>query len=265
MKETTKLKLPLLRQGQINKEISINTALLILDNAFCLRIESLKKHEFPPIDLGEEKMIITSSVVKESFENFPNHIAFYKNGWHFIKLIEGLIVWDKSTKSFVYFDGEIFKDFLVKSEGTQSNNSNSSLQSQNEDLKLEIQLLKRQVLELESKIKNINLEQTKALGVNTAPDYSVNKLSVNSNNLLFATETGDVRVALNKKSQANTSSFIFQNSWVGVVEFGIIGSNDFTLKTSGDGTTWKEVFVVNSKDGTINFKQDVLKDGKKIF
>lgn len=108
MKETSKLNLPLLKQGQINKDISINTAFLRLDKALNVALEHLRPYNFPPKDLGDELLILTSKNPKEDFENFPHHIVFYKNGWHFIRPSEGQIVWDKESKSHYYYSGTDF-------------------------------------------------------------------------------------------------------------------------------------------------------------
>jgi hypothetical protein len=262
MKETSKLKLPLLRQGQINKELTLNRCFLFLDNTFSIVVKNLEEQMFPPTDLEEETMILTSHNSKESFEKHPFHLAFYKNGWNFIKPIEGLIIWNKATHSFFYFDGKVFKNLLNTGCETQ--------ESTNENILVErISMLQDRIKQCEKLIEEMKINAVfnnmKAIGINTPADEINNKLAVCSNNSLFTSEDGDIKISLNKLSAENTSSFIFQTAWQGRAEFGMIGEDKFILKVSPNGKIWKEIFVIDVSDGKINFKNDVLKNGKIIF
>lgn len=75
------------------------------------------------------------------------------------------------------------------------------------------------------------------VGVNTSAD-STNKLAVSSAAVLFSHAGSGVQVKLNKSGDADTASFLFQKSYSGRAEIGLIGNNDFAFKTSTDGSTF---------------------------
>ena len=86
------------------------------------------------------------------------------------------------------------------------------------------------------------------VGVNTTAD-AANKLAVKSDAALFNHDdvtpgTGDMRVVINKSATAKTASAVFQNNASGRAEFGLTGSDDFSLKVSADGAAWTSALVV---------------------
>ena len=205
MNETKNLNLPLLRQGQLNKDITVNDALTLIDSLLNASLKTLTPFQSPPADLEEGDLILIAPNATESFEGKGGCIAFYNNGWRFIKPREGLILWVRESKAMAVFNGE---EFILQG-GLHG-----------------------------------GLENVKSLSINTQEDKN-NRLSVCAPSSLFNAEEGDVRLVLNKSSDFATSSFIFQNKWQGVAEFGTIGGNNFILKVSPDGKTWNEVFEVD--------------------
>lgn len=99
------------------------------------------------------------------------------------------------------------------------------------------------------------------LGVNTAAD-ATNRLAVKSDAVLFSHDdvtpgAGDIRIVLNKEASGDTASFLFQKGFSGRAEFGLIGSDDFTLKVSADGSAWNDVVLVDKATGRPNFQRHV--------
>ncbi len=93
-----------------------------------------------------------------------------------------------------------------------------------------------------------NLNPVPMLGVLTTAD-TTNRLAVKSNAVLFANDdvtpgNGDIRATLSKAAAGRTASFLFQDAFSGRAEFGLTGDDDFHLKVSADGSTWKEALVV---------------------
>jgi hypothetical protein len=251
MEKTKNLSLPLLIYGQLNKDTTFNEALLRLDSILNSCLESLTPYSLPPSDLEEGKLILVDKNAKEVFEEFANHLAFYMNGWHFIKPKEGLILWVKDERKPFVFNGN---HFVEMSGGTSSNVSNHSTQM----LEEKIAKLEQDVLNLENLIKN-----PQKFGINATADEN-NKLAVRSSYSLFNAEISDVRIVLNKANTSSSASFIFQQNWSGIAEFGTINGNNFILKVASGGI-WKEVFEIDSATGRLNFKQDVLKNGIKVI
>jgi Protein of unknown function (DUF2793) len=75
------------------------------------------------------------------------------------------------------------------------------------------------------------------IGVNTTAD-ATNRLAVSSPAVLFNHAGGGVQVKLNKSGDSDTASFLLQKGFSGRAEIGLIGSNDFALKTSSDGSAF---------------------------
>lgn len=97
-----------------------------------------------------------------------------------------------------------------------------------------------------------NLNNIAMLGVNDTAD-STNKLSVSSDAILFSHNGTDIKTKLNKNSSGNTASFLFQNTFSGRAEFGLVGDDDFTLKTSADGSAWTNSFKASKTDASVDF------------
>lgn len=94
-------------------------------------------------------------------------------------------------------------------------------------------------------------------GVNAAADPT-NRLAVKSDALLFSHDdvtpgTGDVRQLLNKASAGNTASVLFQSGFSGRAEFGLTGTDDFTMKVSPDGASFFDGIVIDRTTGAVSF------------
>jgi hypothetical protein len=75
------------------------------------------------------------------------------------------------------------------------------------------------------------------LGVNTTAD-ATNKLAVASSAVLFNHAGTGVQVKLNKNGSGAAASFLFQTGYSGRAEIGCVGSDDFSFKTSVDGSAF---------------------------
>ena len=100
------------------------------------------------------------------------------------------------------------------------------------------------------------IDSLSQIGVNTASD-ATNKLSVNSDAVLFNNNGTNSQVKVNKNASANTASHLFQTGFSGRAEFGLIGDDHYQVKVSSDGSSWNQAYVVTNSSGNIDFKQDV--------
>ena len=75
------------------------------------------------------------------------------------------------------------------------------------------------------------------LGVNATAD-ATNKLSVASSQVLINNIGNGVQVKLNKAAAGDTLSYIFDTNWSGRAEIGLCGDDNFSFKTSPDGSAW---------------------------
>lgn len=102
------------------------------------------------------------------------------------------------------------------------------------------------------------VEQFPRLGVNAGADET-NRLTVASPAALFTHMGQDHRLVVNKASDPDTAALLFQNDYTGHAEFGLVGSNDVSLKTSANGQTFNEAFRVNATTSNLR-----LPDGRQF-
>jgi hypothetical protein len=88
------------------------------------------------------------------------------------------------------------------------------------------------------------------LGINTDPD-ATNKLSVNSAAVLFNHNGASSQVKVNKAANGDTASHLFQVGFSGRAEFGLVGSNDFQMKTSPDGSAFTTGLTILAADAGV--------------
>ncbi|RZJ93528.1 MAG: DUF2793 domain-containing protein, partial [Brevundimonas sp.] len=94
------------------------------------------------------------------------------------------------------------------------------------------------------------------LGVGTEAD-AANPFAAKLNKALWTALTageggdGDLRLTLNKASQADVLSLLFQSDYSGRAELGLVGSDDLTLKVSPDGGAWTEALSVDRTTGRV--------------
>jgi hypothetical protein len=77
------------------------------------------------------------------------------------------------------------------------------------------------------------------LGVNS-PASDGQRFAVASNTSLFTHEENDHRLQINRKTEADTASLIFQTGYAGRAELGLTGTSGLSVKTSTDGASWSE-------------------------
>lgn len=99
-----------------------------------------------------------------------------------------------------------------------------------------------------------NQSFTGGLGVGGGTPDATNRLVVNGAAVLFNNAGAGVQAKLNKNATADTASFLFQTAFSGRAEFGTLGNDSFTLKTSANGSTWADAFAV-AGTGVLDFKQ----------
>ncbi|MDQ0321431.1 hypothetical protein QO002_003569 [Pararhizobium capsulatum DSM 1112] len=83
------------------------------------------------------------------------------------------------------------------------------------------------------------------LGINTSAD-STNRLAVAADASLLTHDGGDHQLKINKAAATDTASLLFQTGWSGRAEMGLAGNDTFSIKVSGDGTTWQEALDITA-------------------
>ena len=102
------------------------------------------------------------------------------------------------------------------------------------------------------------------VGVNATADTS-NRFAVSSPGTLFTHEGSNHRLTLNKATPADTASVVFQTGYSGRAEFGLAGDDNWSVKVSADGATWRSALIANKDDGVVALPNGAtIPDGKKI-
>ncbi len=93
-------------------------------------------------------------------------------------------------------------------------------------------------------------ERVAALGVSADAD-GTNRLSVSSPATLLTHAGAGHQVKVNKARSSDTASLLFQSGFSGRAEMGIVGSDDFVLKVSADGTTFVTSLTIEAATGRL--------------
>jgi hypothetical protein len=102
------------------------------------------------------------------------------------------------------------------------------------------------------------------VGIRTASD-TVNRLAVASAASLFSHDGAGHRVTVNKASDTDTASLLFQSGWTGHAEMGLAGGNDWSVKVSPDGATWTTALTLNKSTGIAGLLSGATIGGQPAF
>lgn len=95
------------------------------------------------------------------------------------------------------------------------------------------------------------LQNLQGIGISAISD-STNKLTVASAASLFTHLGAGHQIKVNKSTQSETASLLFQSDWSGHAEMGLAGDNDFRVKVSADGSNWVDAIGFDAATGTAN-------------
>ncbi|MGE5565496.1 MAG: DUF2793 domain-containing protein [Parcubacteria group bacterium] len=218
---TPRLSLPYLAAGQAQKHVTLNESLALLDGLVQTSVESRTTAAQPGSPSDGALYILPSGATGADWGGkAASTVMRYEAGaWAELPVDEGCVAWVKDEDVPVFFDGA---DWV----GLTS---------------------------LFDTLQNLVM-----LGVNATAD-ATNKLTVSSSAVLFNHAGAGSQVKVNKNAAGDTGSHLFQSGYSGRAEFGLIGGDDFKLKVSGDGATWKDVLSVDRTSGRATFTLSALR------
>lgn len=97
-----------------------------------------------------------------------------------------------------------------------------------------------------------NTEVNTRLGINAIAD-DANRLSVRAPSTLLSAEGDDHRLYINKQTAADVASTHFQTNFTTHAELGLVGDNNLVLRTSADGTIFKNSMVADPLTHHVSF------------
>lgn len=222
MTETANLGLPFIDGSQAQKHITHNEALRILDDAIQIAVLDTTLTVPPSSPVDGERHIVVSGATGAWAGQGSSVATWETNAWRFLAPKAGWRVWSIADGALLVFDGSAWMP-VTAGGGTPFSPDNLP-----------------------------------HLGIN-ATVVGTNLLTVHSNDaLLNAIDTadggtGDVRLQLSKSAAGNTSSVVFSDAFSGRAEFGLTGDDDFHLKVSADGATWREALKFDRTTGRVSF------------
>lgn len=230
---SARLGLPYLAAGQMQKHVTLNTALTRLDALLQTVVVSRTTTIQPENAADGDLYILPDGAAGPVWSGQPAHalMRFDGGGWKAVPAPIGLIA--------LVLDTAVA---LVREEGGWVS-------------------LGRWLGEIQALSR---------LGVGTAAD-DVNPLAIKSNAALFtareAGEGGDgnLRLTLNKEAASDVLSLLFQCGYGGRAEMGLIGGEDLSLKVSTDGSVWRRAFGVNRETGRVDFDCGATRRETTVF
>ena len=230
---TPRLALPYVAAGQAQKHVTVNEAFARLDGLVQMAVETQTLASAPNAPEDGSLYILAQSPTGTAWSGYAagSVMRFEAGSWSAFAVDEGTVAWLRDEDRLVVFDGQQWR-------------------SAGADLSI---------------INNVQ-----RLGVGTTADAN-NPVSLRLNRLLLTSKpvsdggTGDLRQTLNKDLANGVLSMLFQSGWSGRAEFGLLGSEDFSLKVSADGGAWQTAFDVTRASGKVNFPKGSVRSQVDLF
>ncbi|MBX3598217.1 MAG: DUF2793 domain-containing protein [Rhizobiaceae bacterium] len=226
MEETSNLNLPYIMPSQAQKHVTHNEALRKLDALVQLAVVS-RNLATPPASPAEGTRYIVANSASGEWAGQEGNIAAWQDGaWIFYEPRAGWLAPILDEGIICFWTG--------------------------------IEWQKMQGGSIGEELDAVSLQNAPMLGVGMTAD-AVNNLAVKLNNALWTAKTGaeggtgDLRYKMNKEAETCTVSLLMQSGYAGAAEMGLMGSNDFALKVSGDGSNWREAISVDRSTGAVRF------------
>ncbi|MEE1611213.1 DUF2793 domain-containing protein [Microvirga sp. CF3016] len=219
MSSTPHLALPLLAAAQAQKHVTHNEALASLDALVQLAVKERNRSAAPAAPAEGDRFLVGAGATG-AFAGQEGCIALFDLGaWRFFAPRPGWRAYVEAEDLLVLFDGAEWKPFGAVPDA---------------------------------------LDNLKRLGLGTTAD-DLNRLSARLNAALFAAlsaeegGTGDLRFVLNKGTESAVLSQLYQSGFSGRAETGLIGSDDFGIRVSADGSQWRDALLVDRHTGVASF------------
>ena len=215
MPNSPNLIMPFIDAAQSQKHVTHNEALRVLDAAVQLSVIDRDLTAPPGSPSDGDRYIPASGATGDWSGKDLNIAAFQDGAWAFLVPREGWLVWVADEDKLLVWDGS------------------SWIEAGN--------------------VASLNPASGGLVGVNATAD-TTNRLSVKAPAALFDAETDDFFFKGNKNAAGDTVGYQLQQGFTTYAEFGLVGNNDLSFKTS-DGTSFFTSFKLNNADGEMEMEQ----------
>ena len=215
MTSTALLRLPYIASNQNQKHISHNEALRMLDALVQLSVLD-RDLSAPPDAPADGARYIVADGASGAWTGWDGSVAAYQDGaWVEFVPLAGWLAWLEDESKLLCYDGAGWSDFISTSLG-------AALAGGSFD----------------------------RIGVNATAD-ATNRLALSSSASLFNHAGNGHQIKVNKAAAGDTNSLLFQTNWSGRAEMGCAGNDDFSIKVSGDGSSWTEALRAQRDTGEV--------------
>ncbi|GHC69781.1 DUF2793 domain-containing protein [Limoniibacter endophyticus] len=222
MDRSSILSLPLIMPSQAQKHVTHNEALDMLDALVQLSVLSRTAVAPPAAPALGDRYIIAPDPTG-AWEGQAQKLAVWRgNGWDFLILPVGALAYVADEESV----------FVKHADGWEA---------------------------VRTKLPGGFIRQD-GIGINAEAD-SYNRFSINAQASLFNHEGGSHRLTMNKNVSSDTATMVFQTNWSGRAEMGLAGNDDFNVKVSADGETWRDAMRIDGASGQAIFPGGVRAPG----
>ena len=213
---TPRLGIPLMHAGQARKHITHNEALLAVERHLHPSVERADLAS-PPDGAEDGARYVVAASADGAWQGHDGEIAERRGvAWDFSMPEPGWTLWSKADSAHIVFDGTSWAPFAAGEGG--------------------------------------GVTDTDTLGIGGAAADATNRLAVRSPaTLLTHDDGGSHRLVLNRETDGDTASVVFQTGYTGGAELGLVGTGDFEFKVSADGSHWHSALSVERSTGRVAF------------
>lgn len=204
MENTPNLDLPYILPSQAQKHVTHNEALALIDAVVQLSVKDRGRAVAPSAPVEGDRHIVAAGAGGGWAGRDGAVAAFVDGGWLFLEPRPGWLCWIEDEAALAIREADGWT--VLAGRGARA-------------------------------------DELDRLGVRTTAD-AVNGLAVKSDAVLFSHDdvtpgSGDVRQVLNKAAAGGTATLLYQTGFSGRAEMGTAGDDDWKIKVSADGSTWK--------------------------
>jgi hypothetical protein len=213
MSATRRLTLPLLAAGQSQKHVTLNEALLRLDETIQILIASRSLMD-PPASPAEGRSYVPAAGASGAWAGKAGFLLVFEDGvWRTISVPAGTSAYIEDEEAVVVHDGAAWR----------------TPKGRNAEARID------------------------RLGLARAPDDTAALAVTSDRAIFSHAPAagGDMRMIVNKADTADTASLVLQTGWSGRGEFGLCGDDKLSLKVSANGTSWLTALSVDNASGDV--------------
>ncbi|MBL8790222.1 MAG: DUF2793 domain-containing protein [Rhizobiales bacterium] len=224
MSDTPILGLPYLAAAQAQKHVTHNEALTILD--ILVQASAKSRHEASPpaTPANGDRYLVPSGASAEWATATGKLAVFSDGGWRFHAPREGWRLWIDDEDKLIVYDGSAWH-----ATGGEAPPPPPPPPPP---------------------------ETLDHLGIHATADPT-NRFVVSSAATLLNHEGEGHQLKVNKAKATDTASLLFQTGFSGRAEMGVVGNDDFKIKVSADGATFKEALSAEAATGVITAHQSL--------